>query len=86
MADTRACRACGEPMLFASTRNGKAMPVDALPQPGGNVRLHRHDGLLSAEVLGPLEQHGAEENGEPLHYPHHATCPHADRFRPGGTP
>lgn len=81
----RSCRACHAEIVFAGTVNGRAMPVDLLPEPGGNVRLLDRDGLAIAEVLGPLEQQIAEDAGEHLHWPHHATCPNADEFRPGGT-
>lgn len=85
MADqTRTCRSCGAAMIFAGTRNGRAMPVDRAPAPGGNVRLHNRDGLLEAEVLGPLEQQLAEDEGEQLHWPHHATCPDRDRWKTHG--
>lgn len=77
----RACRGCGAEIVFAGTVNGKAMPVDLLPEPGGNVRLLDQDGLAYVEVLGPLEQQIAEDAGEPLHYSHFATCPNQEEFR-----
>ena len=77
----RQCRACGAAIVFATTRNGKAMPVDPVPEPGGNVRLYDDGGLAAAEVLGPLEQQLADGEGAPLHYSHFATCPNADEFR-----
>ena len=79
----RQCRACRADIVFAGTVNGRPMPVDALPQPGGNVRLRDDDGFARAEVLGPLEQQLADDEGEPLHYSHFATCPDADEFRGG---
>jgi hypothetical protein len=70
------CRPCGASIVWATTVNGKAMPVDVEPAENGNVRLTYDPDHPSkaprAEVLGPLEQ--ALEEG-PLHMPHHATCP-----------
>ena len=66
-----ACRSCGDEIRWARTVAGKAMPLDLEPNPNGNVVLR--DGV--AVVLGPLERTIAEEEGETLRMPHHATCP-----------
>lgn len=65
------CRSCDAEITWARTAAGKAMPLDRLPDPNGNVVLR--DGV--AIVLGPLERAIAEEEGETLRMPHHATCP-----------
>jgi hypothetical protein len=75
------CRSCGAEVIWTSTRGGKTMPVDAEPHPDGTVALTYdplHDGIVVAEVLGPLE---AMASDDPLHRSHFATCPHADDWR-----
>lgn len=66
-----ACRSCDAIIVWVRTVAGKAMPLDRDPDPNGNVVLR--DGV--AVVLGPLERAIAEEEGELLRMPHHATCP-----------
>jgi len=66
-----ACRACDAEIMWVRTVAGKAMPLDIEPDPNGNVVLRA--GV--AVVLGPLERTIAEEEGETLRMPHHATCP-----------
>ncbi|MHB8573573.1 MAG: hypothetical protein ACYDAY_11580 [Candidatus Dormibacteria bacterium] len=40
---TNACRDCGAPIIFArSTTTGKTAPVDAKPDPTGNIVLFDH--------------------------------------------
>lgn len=67
------CRTCRAVIVWAVTVNGKPIPLDAEPEPGGNVRVtERESAAPLAEVLGPLER--TLEVG-PLYMPHHATCP-----------
>lgn len=68
------CTACGEPIRWERTRNGKPIPLDAHPTPDGNVLRGKMAGQDCAEVLsgGPLED--AREHGADLYMPHHATC------------
>lgn len=61
------CRRCGADIRWLRTAAGKAMPVDAAPNPDGNVYLK--DGL--AHVLHKDEQQPANVA---LLMPHHATC------------
>lgn len=66
------CRSCGAEITWARTPANKAMPLDAEPNPAGNVMLA--DG--GAQVLGPLELSGlTDAEREELRMPHHATCP-----------
>jgi len=51
------------------------MPLDATPNPDGNVVLE-DDG--TARVLGPLE---VLADARLLYMPHHASCPNAGEFR-----
>jgi hypothetical protein len=62
------CKACGAPMIWARTGSGKAMPLDAQPNPAGNVELIGD----SAKVWGTSHVWPPEQ---PRFMPHHATCP-----------
>ena len=77
------CRSCRAPVIWARTEAGKRMPLDPEPTADGNVRPdipNRYDGEgnVLVAVLGPLER---EAHDGPLHVPHFATCPDADRWR-----
>lgn len=66
------CRSCAAPVLWVTTENGKAMPVDAAPSPDGNLVL---DGG-TARVVAPLLE-TADERARPHYTSHFATCPQA---------
>lgn len=71
------CNSCGTSIVWAITRHGKAMPVDAQPHADGNVELKpRGDGQYIATVHGQQPLGAAE-----LHRAHFATCPNADTHR-----
>lgn len=81
-----ACSACQAPILWAVTERGKAMPLNADPDPAGNViltgevRATDHGAAPLAVVLGNT----SELFGDPdttRYMPHFVTCPHAGRFR-----
>lgn len=72
-------------MFFARTAANRQIPLDAEPNPDGNVIIH--EGV--AIVLGPLELYqaqmatqvaGIDEPNE-LYMPHHATCPDGAEWR-----
>lgn len=67
-----ACRSCGAAIRWARTRAGNLMPLDAHPDPNGNVEIV--DGIVHVHPQPPL-------TGETLWMPHHATCPDADTWR-----
>lgn len=71
------CRSCGATILWATTTNGKAMPIDAEPSPDGNVELTEWAPGRYRCTVHPQTPFDAP----PLHMPHHATCPHADEWR-----
>jgi hypothetical protein len=73
------CRSCPAAILWATTEKGRSMPVDAEPDPDGNVEITYDDaGRAHAVVHGqpPMVTAGK------LHMPHFATCPKADEWRP----
>jgi hypothetical protein len=73
------CNSCGSPIVWATTDNGKAMPVDASPPADrkGNVQLYTMlDGKLGAHVLSTPTVLVGE-----LHKSHFATCEFAAQHR-----
>lgn len=72
------CRSCGAPMFFVHTRKNRAMPLDAEPNPHGNVVIADDD---VAEVF-PDPVVAEATWPERLRYlPHHASCPQAGDWR-----
>lgn len=69
---------CGKPLIWARTVKGNVMPVDAVPDPGGNVLLDttRTDrgGRPYAGVLGPAQARGVRAAGRELRTHHRLTC------------
>lgn len=74
------CKKCGAEILWAETKRGKRMPVDAEPTPGGNVELHEFRGELLAHVHNARSIAAARQRAE-LHTSHFQTCTHAETFR-----
>lgn len=74
------CRSCGAPIRWARTVGaGKSMPLDAEPSADGNVQLvGQHE---AAVVLAGLDLYAAQQAGEVLYMPHHATYPTVDQHR-----
>lgn len=76
------CKACGAPIIWARTLagpngpGGKAMPLDAEPNPDGNVaaRITASAPMLRrvCRVLAKDETH--DHRAEQLYMPHFATC------------
>lgn len=67
------CQACGQPIVWALGRTGRRMPLNATPDPAGNVELHA-DGRAVVHKTAPL-------TGVDLYTSHFATCPNAAEFR-----
>ena len=66
-----ACRSCGAEIRWVRTAaNGKAMPLDALPTPAGNVEITPAGAVVHAQ---------ATLDGGERWMPHHATCPNWGR-------
>lgn len=69
-----ACRACGQPVIFALTESGARQPLDPDPNPDGNV-LAFQDALGAWRVrslasVEPASRHPLEKP----YMPHFATC------------
>lgn len=76
------CRSCGAEIFWATSSTGKAMPLNAKPDPMGNVRVYGAPATRSAVVLaGHRLTLARGANGPPLYMPHHATCPQGQAWR-----
>lgn len=76
---TSPCNACQKPMIWAVTRLGKDIPLNAQPDANGNIRLVDRGSLGPlAEVLSVAQQFGRQGT---LYTTHFTNCPRADRFR-----
>jgi hypothetical protein len=72
------CKKCQAEILWATTSNGKAIPVDAEIAAGGNIALEIDDvGMLRARVVRPAGDVEAYQS-------HFVLCPAAEYFRAGG--
>ena len=72
-ATSARCRSCAQPILWARTTSGKAMPVDPDRVPGGNVDLVNQAGHLTAVVR--------RGDARPAYVSHFSTCPEAAQHR-----
>lgn len=73
------CRSCGDPVIWLkNTRTGKRAPIDAEPDPAGNIVTFPDDGTYT--VLGPSERAEATAEGVALRTNHFATCPQAGQW------
>lgn len=66
------CRSCDAPIIFARTTKGARIPLDAEPNPAGNIELRQ--GI--AHVVT-----GERDPDVQRYMPHHATCPNAADWR-----
>lgn len=71
------CGTCNHSeIVWARTKNGRAIPVDVEPDPlKGNIELVHESGIVRAHILKP----SAERND--LRLSHFATCPRAEEWR-----
>lgn len=68
---------CPIPIVFAVTKAGARAPVDAHPNPKGNLRVNVHNNTLHMEVVRIADR----VEGEPLHLSHFSSCTNPSRFR-----
>ncbi len=74
MSNQQTCRSCGAPVLWRKhQRTGKPAPIDAEPNPDGNVVLLGEERYY---VLSPKERETWTSRVEgSLHTNHFQTCP-----------
>lgn len=71
------CRRCGGTLRFIRTREGKAMPVEPVPNPDGNVAALKtsRGRYIDAHVIRPDEDRDAlAAGGYSVFMPHFAVC------------
>lgn len=71
------CRSCKAKIFWVKTEKGKAMPLDAMPFPDGNIVLC--EATETAHVLAKKEV-GSLQLG-PRYKSHFATCPNSAKHR-----
>ncbi len=71
------CRSCGAEIIWVKTANQRLMPLNAEPDPKGNlILLNGVPTLVQRDLYDkPLEEQG------PRYTSHFVTCPDADKFR-----
>ena len=76
-SDRASCGSCGAPMRWVTPLAGKPMPLDAEPNPEGNVEM-------VTTPAGPRAKVHAKGQGGLLGerwMPHHASCPQGREWR-----
>ena len=73
------CRSCDAPIIWATSKGGRTMPVDAEPVEDGNVELTERPGAFLGPIASVLT--GPSLLGGPLRKAHFATCPEAEQWR-----
>ena len=66
------CSSCGALILWGRTANDKAIPLDAISTPDGNMVIERGFAVAFQPLL---------HASYPRYTAHFATCPHADEHR-----
>ncbi|HKE79039.1 MAG TPA: hypothetical protein VKB54_07010 [Solirubrobacteraceae bacterium] len=74
---TATCRSCGAQIVWAETEKGRRMPVDADPNPLGQIVLRGH-GTTPLAICGVPDD---AYPGEPRYASHFQTCPQAGDWR-----
>jgi hypothetical protein len=72
------CRSCGAEIIWAKTIKNRAIPLDAEPNPTGNVVLSDEGTALvynSPEAIAPRYE------SYPRYLSHFATCPDHEQWR-----
>lgn len=67
------CRACHAAIIWLQTPTGAWAPVNAEPDPAGNMAINEHGRVFVIDLY--------TADAEPRYMPHFATCPHAHVFR-----
>ena len=89
MSASSKCEACGAPIVWRpSESTGKRAPINAEPDPNGNIMVVRQTGayrVLTKAMLAEMEGSLFEKATRNDRYTNHfATCPQADKFKSRG--
>lgn len=79
--DSKACSACGAPLIWALSATGRPSPITREPKAGGNALVFQRDGEVRWVACAPGIAAWLSSAGVPLRLNHFADCPQADRFR-----
>lgn len=74
------CKSCKAAVLWVTTEDGKAMPVDVAPVRGGNIRLEGSAARPTAVYVQPLLE-TEQQKAAPHYVSHFATRPDAKQHR-----
>lgn len=74
------CRECQAPIVWAETESGKRMPLNAGPDPNGNVVAVGHTGQTMIVKVGTIQELADAPEGR-VYQSHFATCSNPRRFR-----
>lgn len=69
------CKSCGAPMIWARTRKGNLIPLDAEPTPEGNIILK--DGIAHVMKKGQSDLFDQDRR----YLSHFVTCPQSRGWR-----
>lgn len=78
------CRSCRAEIVWATTEQGKSMPVDLAPVDHGNVYYIDQGAMPRVRVLAdpqPTLEEDADSADGLRYVSHFATCPQADGWR-----
>jgi hypothetical protein len=81
--EVKMCSSCAAPIIWAETKRGSRIPIDAQPVDGGDLVLRRQRGdeaLLALHAAVNVESFDPRP-GERRYVSHFATCPDADQHR-----
>jgi hypothetical protein len=77
---TGECRSCGAAVIWCKTANGKTMPVNAEPDPKGNIVINQEgEALLATYLTKALKETLGDIT--PRYTSHFSNCPHAAQHR-----
>lgn len=76
------CRACTNPIRFVKLDTGKAMPINPMPNPAGNVSAY----LIGGQLHGHVISREKPADGRWRFVAHYATCEERERPAPKPEP
>lgn len=78
------CRSCGAPIIWAITRRGVRIPLDAVPDlVKGNqvIELDAPEGIDGPQTWRARAADTLLDAAQDRYMPHHATCPQGKQWR-----
>lgn len=75
------CSSCRADIVWATTRDGKPIPLDPQPRFYGNLTIQLSDTVLHAGVVTPGQARAMNSAGIPTYVSHFVDCPDSDQWR-----